>query len=275
MKVLIKRRKDLQTAGRWDIDFHLPAEGIRKFPRELLRRVDEVADIAKDKRDPRKKTDVVFQYIDISAIDVAIGTIVNPQEVESSEAPSRARKVVSAFDVVVSTCRPTRGAIAVVPVKLHNQIASTAFSIVRPHKNVNPFYLHYALRLPSTLEQFRKWSTGSSYPAILDADVGKTIIPVPDAEKQDAIAAKVVVALRKRAKTMAKANDVWTKTLGEITSSLCGEEPESMVLVEEEEMDAFSLTEIQDKLKELFPIVSDRKVNGDGYLQEDFWNTDG
>lgn len=275
MKVLIKRRKDLQTAGRWDIDFHLPAEGIRKFPRELLRRVDEVADIAKDKRDPRKKTDVVFQYIDISAIDVAIGTIVNPQEVESSEAPSRARKVVSAFDVVVSTCRPTRGAIAVVPVKLHNQIASTAFSIVRPHKNVNPFYLHYALRLPSTLEQFRKWSTGSSYPAILDADVGKTIIPVPDAEKQDAIAAKVVVALRKRAKTMAKANDVWTKTLGEITSSLCGEEPESMVLVEEEEMDAFSLTEIQDKLKELSPIVSDRKVNGDGYLQEDFWNTDG
>src|SRR6185437_1289969 len=115
-----------------------------------------------------------------------------PQEVEGVDAPSRARKVVRAFDIVISTCRPTRGAIAVVPISLHNQIASTGFSIWRAKAGTNPFYLHYALRLQSTLEQFRKWSTGSSYPAILDEDVAKTLIPVPSPAEQDRIARLIV-----------------------------------------------------------------------------------
>lgn len=224
MKILVSNLTKLIRAGRWDIDFHLPAEGIKEFPKGLLKRIAEVADIVNDKRDPTKMPDAVFHYIDISSIDVSIGVITNPQEMEGLEAPSRARKVVRAFDLVVSTCRPTRGAIAVVPVQLHNQIASTGFSIVRPHADVNPFYLHFALRLPSTLEQFRKWSTGSSYPAILDSDVAKTLIPVPDSATQDAIAAKIMAALRKREEGVRKANAIWTSTLNQITASLCGKE---------------------------------------------------
>jgi len=146
----------------------------------------------------------------------------NPQELRGDEAPSRARKVVRAFDIVVSTCRPTRGAIAVIPITLHNQIASTAFSIVRAKSEVNPFYLHYALRLPSTLEQFRKWSTGSSYPAILDEDVKKTLIPLPDPEIQDQIAQKVLSALHERDVAIASANAGWNDTLSNITNTLSG-----------------------------------------------------
>lgn len=89
---------------------------------------------------------------------------------------------------------------------------------------MNPFYLHYALRLPGTLEQFRKWSIGSSYPAILDADVKKPLIPVPDEKTQDEIAAKVVEALHKRAEAIARANNRWSSTLDVITASLCGKE---------------------------------------------------
>lgn len=264
MKVLLKNRKELQVAGRWDIDFHLPAEGIKKFPKSLLKRVDQVADVTKDKRDPTKEPDLAFQYIDISAVDVSIGVVANPQDVEGAEAPSRARKVVAAFDIIVSTCRPTRGAIAVVPVKLHNQIASTGFSIVRPHEDINPFYLHYALRLPSTLEQFRKWSTGSSYPAILDSDVKKTLLPVPDREIQDAIAAKVVVALRERAKVLRAANAVWTKTLAEITAALCGAEPNGALDLTEytDDLDAYSLADVRAKLRDLSPLTTDRGTNG-------------
>jgi len=265
MKVLLKTRRELQAAGRWDIDFHLPAEGIKKFPNSLLKRLDQVAAIGWEKRDPTKEPDLAFQYIDISAVDVTVGMIANPQDVEGSEAPSRARKVVRAFDLLVSTCRPTRGAIAVVPVKLHNQIASTGFSIVRAHDDVNPFYLHYALRLPSTLEQFRKWSTGSSYPAILDSDVKKTIIPLPDPPTQDAIAAKVVAALRKRAKVIRDANAVWTKTLAEITTTLCGEDPNGAKdLAEyEDELDAYSLADVRAKLTELPPLTTENGSDAD------------
>lgn len=259
MKTLIKVRKDLQAAGRWDIDFHLPAEGIKAFPKGLLKRVDEVADIAKDKRDPGREPETAFQYIDISAVDVAVGLVSNPQDMEGSEAPSRARKVVRAFDVIVSTCRPTRGAIAVIPARLHDQVASTALSVVRPHEGVNPFYLHYALRLPSTLEQFRKWSTGSSYPAILDSDVKKTLIPIPTTDIQDEIAARVMSALRVRANVIRSADGSWAKTLSEITASLSGHTPTDQAEEDaSEDFETFSTREIQAVISSLKPLKVDK-----------------
>ena len=149
--------------------------GINSFPKDVLTPIIKCADIIKDKRDPKKNPEMTFQYVDIASIDVETGIIINPQELTGKEAPSRARKIISAYDIIISTCRPTRGAIAVVPEELHGQICSTGFSVIRAKPNVNPFYLYYALRLQSTLEQFRKWSTGSSYPAILDDDIAKTI----------------------------------------------------------------------------------------------------
>ena len=272
MKILLKSRQHLRSAGRWDIDFHLPAEGIQRFPNELLRRVDQIADLIKDKRDPTKEREKAFHYIDISSIDIAKGVVANPQYLEGREAPSRARKVVRAFDLVVSTCRPTRGAIAVVPVKFHNQIASTGFSIVRAHEDVNPFYLQFAFRFPSTLEQFRKWSTGSSYPAILDSDVKKTIVPIPPPELQDVIASKIVAASHERARVIRAANKNWNKTLGEITASLGGAELNgSTVTVEEEELDVFLLADIREKLKELPPTSTGNNANGNDKRQAAIW----
>jgi type I restriction enzyme S subunit len=222
MKTLIRDRTQLAAARRWDIDFHLPAEGILAYPAELLRRVDSVASISRDKRDPTSSPDNTFHYLDISSVEVAAGTVSNPQELVGHEAPSRARKVVRAFDILVSTCRPTRGAIAVVPERYHNQIASTGFSVVRPNDDINPHFLQYALRLPSTLEQFRKWSTGSSYPAILDEDVAKTLVPIPSPAEQDRIAALLVGALRQREVALFAANRSWRQTIGEVTAGLSG-----------------------------------------------------
>lgn len=224
MKTLLKNIAQLQAAGRWDIDFHLPPEGIRHFPADILKRIDAVARTSKDKRDPSKKPEELFHYIDISSVDVTMGAIVSPQEITGEEAPSRARKVVRAFDILVSTCRPTRGAIAVVPVELHNQIASTGFSVVRANDGVNPYYLHYALRLASTLEQFRKWSTGSSYPAILDDDVNKTQIPVPTLVIQDALAGRLAAASQQRDNALKTANEAWKHELQGIEQILRGVE---------------------------------------------------
>jgi hypothetical protein len=272
MKKLIKTRKDLIAANRWDIDFHLPAEGIKKFPSSLLKRVDDVASVIKDSRDPTKKPDQTFQYIDISAVDVAVGAVTNPQEVDGLDAPSRARKVVRAFDILVSTCRPTRGAVAVVPVNLHSQIASTGFSIVRANDEINPFYLHFALRLPSTLEQFRKWSTGSSYPAILDADVKKTLIPVPSLEVQDQIAERVVAALQNRSKEIKAANKIWSGVLGDISASLSGSQAEIIDEIEESVLPftSFSAAYVRETLASLPDINAETSQvdNDDDELDE-------
>jgi type I restriction enzyme S subunit len=107
-----------------------------------------------------------------------------------------------------------------VPEYLHNEIASTGFTIVRPTDKINPFYLHFALRMPSTLEQFRKWSTGSSYPAILDEDVAKTLIPVPTIQVQDEIAIKLLNLYSARMTLLEKVNSDSDAAINEITQQL-------------------------------------------------------
>ena len=56
-----------------------------------------------------------FQYIDISSIDRMTKCITTPQRLSIADAPSRARKLIKAGDVLVSTVRPNLNAVAIVP----------------------------------------------------------------------------------------------------------------------------------------------------------------
>jgi hypothetical protein len=243
MQILIKTFQELEDAKRWDIDFHLPASLIEDFIPNYVVQINEVADIIqRDTRNPKDKPDEEFEYIDIGSLDITEGTITEAKVTLGAEAPSRARKVVKAFDIIVSTVRPTRGAVAVVPVELHDAIASTGYSIVRAHEEINPYYLHFALRLASTREQFRKWSTGSSYPAILDEDVAKTRIPVPSSEIQDKIAKIIFSASEKRRKEIASANSAWNNKISELTDLLIPEGKNNIKYIEKINQSSMTFT---------------------------------
>lgn len=136
MKVRLVHTSTLANEGRWDIDYHLPPEGIRQFPEERLALLSTLANVVKHQRNPSSNPDDAFLYVDIASINVSAGTIDNPQELIGAEAPSRARKVIRTADVLVSTVRPTRGAIAVVPEYLDGQICSTGFTVLRCKENV-------------------------------------------------------------------------------------------------------------------------------------------
>ena len=213
MKSLKVQYKKLIDEQRWDIDYHLPPIEIKKYNEKILCEVDSCADVITEKRNPTLEPEKVFTYIDISSVDVTTGIITNPQELIGEEAPSRARKVVRAGDIIISTCRPTRGAIAIVPKEMDNQICSTGFSVIRAHKGINNQYLHFILRSDAVKEQFRKFSTGSSYPAILDDDVKKTIIPLPKKVIQDEIAQRVDEQTRTRNEKIENANKVWKESI--------------------------------------------------------------
>jgi hypothetical protein len=220
VKVLIRNNAQLAGEGRWDLDYHLPPELIERYPADKRCPVTQLARVSKEKRNPADCPDKTFIYVDISSVDVEAGAITNPQELSGEEAPSRARMVLRAYDVIVSTCRPTRGAIAVVPAELHNQICSTGFVILRCKKDVNPFFLQYVLRLPSTLEQFRKFSTGSSYPAMLDTDILKTEVPGASPKEQDVIAASIVSAFEDWKRVVHEANESFKQALSEAETVL-------------------------------------------------------
>ncbi len=220
MKSIKIKYKDLIREERWDIDYHLPPVEIKKYNESILKKMSSCVEIITDKRNPTLEPDKGFVYIDISSIDVTTGIITNPQELLGEEAPSRARKVVKAGDILISTCRPTRGAIAIVPLELDNQICSTGFSVVRAKSGINNQYLHFILRSDLVKEQFRKFSTGSSYPAILDSDVEKTIIPLPDEPNQIAVAQKVQEQTNIRNSKIADANKIWNSSLDDCLSEI-------------------------------------------------------
>lgn len=213
VKQIKVKYKKLIDEQRWDIDYHLPPIEINKFSKDILVKMKKCSDVITEKRNPTLKPNELFKYVDISSIDVVTGIIINPQELLGEEAPSRARKVIHEGDIIISTCRPTRGAVAIVPKELDNQICSTGFCVIRAKKGVSNKYLHFILRSAVVKEQFRKFSTGSSYPAILDDDVKKTVIPLPKDTIQTQIANKVHKETEKRNALIAQANQQWETNL--------------------------------------------------------------
>lgn len=220
MKVLITKYEELIVAGRWDIDYHLPPTEIRKFGDTILTKVEDCAELIGEKRNPTQIPEQSFWYIDIASVDVVTGIITNAQEMIGEEAPSRARKVVREGDIIISTCRPTRGAIAIIPHDLDNQICSTGFCVIRAKANANNRYLHFILRNASTKEQFRKFSTGSSYPAILDTDVLKTKVPLPTIDVQNMIAEEVYQETAHRNFEIGRINEEWQAKLNSMLDEL-------------------------------------------------------
>jgi type I restriction enzyme M protein len=72
-----------------------------------------------------------FRYIDIDSVDNVGFRITDPKSLQANEAPSRARKLLKARDVLFSTVRPYLKNVAIVPPSLEGEIASTGFAVIR------------------------------------------------------------------------------------------------------------------------------------------------
>lgn len=138
-----------------------------------------------------------FDYIDISSINQATKCIERITRIEASKAPSRARQIVHAGDVLVSTVRPNLNAVAQVPEHLHGAIASTGFTVLRPHSPLlSSRFLFYWVRTPGFIRQMVKLATGASYPAVNDGIVKESKIPLPSISEQKRICTILDIAGR-------------------------------------------------------------------------------
>ncbi|KUG25515.1 type i restriction-modification system, specificity subunit s [hydrocarbon metagenome] len=133
--------------------------------------------------------DDLFPYIEISEIDIETGCIKNISTLLKSEAPSRAKKIVRENDIIVSTTRPSRGAISLIDSSKDGFIASTGFAVLRDFKieGILRKYFFYILRNEQTLNQFMQRSSGGNYPAITEDEMKKVLIPVPSESIQKRI----------------------------------------------------------------------------------------
>lgn len=142
-----------------------------------------------------------FYYIDIASIDRDEKRIVDASAIPRKDAPSRARQLVKANDVLVSTVRPNLNAVAIVPANLDGATASTGFTVLRPRVDrIDPGYLFHWVKTPQFVDQMVKQATGASYPAVSDKIVRNAELPLPAIAEQRRIAAILDKADALRAK---------------------------------------------------------------------------
>ena len=130
--------------------------------------------------------DFEFDYIEIGSVEYGKG-ITAKEHMKFSQAPSRARRIVRANDIIVSTVRTYLRAVAPITSYEDEQIVSTGFVVIRP-KNIVSSFLRYAILSENFICTVEANSTGISYPAINASQVVQIKIPVPSTNEQQRIA---------------------------------------------------------------------------------------
>lgn len=124
-----------------------------------------------------------FRYIDISCLsDSGISQAEMIPVVESTDAPSRAQRLVKVGDSLVGTVRPERGARGLVGTDLHGEVASTGICVLRPKSTTDSVFVYAVIRDPNFTEWCVNHSTGTSYPAVSPADIARfpMLMPTPN-----------------------------------------------------------------------------------------------
>ena len=130
-----------------------------------------------------------FDYIDISSVN-STDEITSTERLNFADAPSRARRVVRADDIIMSTVRTYLRAVAIIPESKNQLIASTGFLVIRAlQEAITPEYLGYVIKSDSFISAIEAESVGVSYPAINASEAVKNYIPVPPLDVQRSIVA--------------------------------------------------------------------------------------
>lgn len=136
---------------------------------------------------PRESPDAEFDYIDVSSVSNTTFHIEATQRLKGRDAPSRARRLVKANDVLFATVRPTLQRIAVVPERLDGQVCSTGYVVLRPMAGLHHRFLFHFLFTADFRTSMEGLQKGASYPAVTDSEVKSQSIPVPPLSEQQRI----------------------------------------------------------------------------------------
>jgi len=154
--------------------------------------VADVLDVNPEQINPLNSPDDFFQYIDIAGVKDF-----NIKELKSftgAQAPSRARRVVMAGDIIVSNVRPNLKGICRIPEYSVNTLCSTGFSVVRA-KDVDCRYAYQVLLQDKFTNYLIDKTTGSNYPAVNSDDVASYNFLLPTSKKEQQKIAEILGAM--------------------------------------------------------------------------------
>ncbi len=111
-----------------------------------------------------------FIYVDISSIDRETKRISDPKPLTLPQAPSRAKQLLKAGDVLVSMTRPNLNAVGLMPEQLDGAIGSSGFHVLRS-RWVKPEFLLALVQTQSFIDSMSAVVQGALYPAIRPRDI--------------------------------------------------------------------------------------------------------
>jgi type I restriction enzyme S subunit len=130
--------------------------------------------------------DYTFNYIDIGA--VTTGRLVRrPVQLRFKDSPSRARRLLSPGDTIVSTVRTYLKAVITVDQYQRPIVASTGFAVLSPRGDTVPRCLGYVAESDPFTNQVTADSVGIAYPAISETRLANIAITLPPPAEQAAI----------------------------------------------------------------------------------------
>lgn len=143
-------------------------------------RLDKIAQInassLKSKTDPNYE----FKYLDLAGI-IEPKVIGELKTIKFSEAPSRAKRVVSDSSIILAIVRPYQQAFAYVDTG-KDIIASTGTAVVDVDSYNNPKFIFHQFFSTKFTRYCENRMTGTSYPAITPDDVKQFKVAIPENE---------------------------------------------------------------------------------------------
>lgn len=175
------------------------------------KRLDEIAYI-------NQKTSNLREYSSINYTDISsVGTrkVEIPSKIEIADAPSRARRVLSKGDTVISTVRPNRKSFFYFAGEWENAIASTGFAVVSPMHLEDSEYLHAMLTSEIAVRFYESICEGGAYPAFNPSRLAELVVPWPPKATRTELG-KTVMDLQLKIEI----NNALSKTLEEIAQAI-------------------------------------------------------
>ena len=167
-----------------DLQAHLHNRSVRTVP---------LASVAHCNRGKSRPGGVV-RYIEISDIDIEEGAISGGRDCTPEQTPKNAQRIVRTGDVLMSTRRPDRGAVACVTERDDGAFCSVFLARIQcDQEKVLPRFLQEYLRRPSGKLFIAQRCTETTYPVISEDDI--ETIPIPLVPRQ--VQARISAASRR------------------------------------------------------------------------------
>lgn len=201
----IVNRSNIRPANRLDADFF--ETKYTNFENKIAINskavFSDVCEESEARIDPTKNPKEYFKYIEIADINLLDGSFFSEQ-VLGQDAPSRARKLCSPEDLIVSTVRPNRNAVAIIPTsESGSYVCSTGFCVFHPKAKggLKSEVIFIFLKTKLAKLQLTRRMRATMYPAVANVDILQIHVPQVSASLRKKISNEMsrVYLLRRQA----------------------------------------------------------------------------